>query len=298
MAHKGEMEQLVDEIARRVQARMGAAQPAPAAKESAPSKRRRFDDDPLPRARHKSEPSATPAAPAATAMDLAPLIDHTLLKPEASRAELAKLCDEARRYGFATVCVNSSNVEFCAAELRGSSVKPIAVVGFPLGAATPSAKAFEAREAVQSGAGEIDMVVNVGALRNKDYRVVLDDIEAVVRAVAPVPVKVILETGLLDHDQKVSVCVLAKVAGAAFVKTSTGFGPGGATVEDIALMRAIVGPEMGVKASGGVRTEADARKMIAAGATRLGASSSVAIVMGDKTSDKAAGAKKSSRGGY
>ncbi len=219
------------------------------------------------------------------AADLAPLIDHTLLKADATRDELKKLCDEAKRYGFATVCVNAVNVRFCASQLSGSSVKAIAVVGFPLGAQTPNAKAYETREAVRNGAQEIDMVINVGALKGKDYALVLEDITAVVCAAAPKPVKVILETALLNREQKIIACALSKVGGAAFVKTSTGFGPGGATPEDIALMREVVGPDVGVKASGGVRTEEDARKMIAAGANRLGASASVAIVSGEKTQD-------------
>ena len=227
---------------------------------------------------------ATVSAPVHEAVgptaNLAGLIDHTLLKPDATRDDLKKLCDEAKRYGFATVCVNAANVSFCAAQLEGCSTRPIAVVGFPLGAGTPSAKAFEAREAAGNGAAEIDMVLNVGALKSGDYTLVAEDIAAVVRAVEPQPVKVILETGLLDHDQKIIACALAKMAGAAFVKTCTGFGPGGATVEDITLMRRIVGPDMGVKASGGVRTADDVRAMVQAGATRIGASASVAIVSG------------------
>jgi deoxyribose-phosphate aldolase len=230
------------------------------------------------------------------ASDIAPLIDHTLLKADATRDELKKLCDEAKRFGFATVCVNAANIRFCAAQLSGSSVKPIAVVGFPLGAQTPNAKAYETREAVRNGAQEIDMVINVGALKNKEYALVLEDITAVVCASAPKPVKVILETALLNREQKIIACALSKVGGAAFVKTSTGFGPGGATPEDVALMREVVGPDMGVKASGGVRTEEDARKMIAAGANRLGASASVAIVSGEKNDGKQKPARRV--GGY
>jgi deoxyribose-phosphate aldolase len=230
------------------------------------------------------------------ASDIAPLIDHTLLKPDATRDELKKLCDEAKRFGFATVCVNAVNVRFCAAQLQGSSTKPIAVVGFPLGAQTPSAKGYEAREAVRNGAQEIDMVINIGALKSKDYALVLEDITAVVCASAPKPVKVILETALLNREQKIIACSLSKVGGAAFVKTSTGFGPGGATPDDIALMREVVGPDMGVKASGGVRTEDDARKMLAAGANRLGASASVSIVSGDKAQEKGKPARRV--GGY
>ncbi|MCC6811081.1 MAG: deoxyribose-phosphate aldolase [Deltaproteobacteria bacterium] len=214
--------------------------------------------------------------------DIAPFIDHTLLKPEATKDDLAKACAEAKKYGFATVCVNASNIRFVAAELHGSSVKPIAVVGFPLGAGTPHAKAFETKEAIRNGAREIDMVMNIGAMKSKDYATVLNDICAVVGAAGDFPVKVILETGGLSYDEKVIGCTLSKVAGAAYVKTSTGFGPGGATAEDIALMRRIVGPDMGVKASGGVRTTEDAKKMLGAGATRIGASASVGIVTGSK----------------
>jgi len=215
-----------------------------------------------------------------TSKDLAPYIDHTLLKPEATRDDFVKLCDEARRYGFATVCVNSSNVALCSRLLQGTATKPIAVVGFPLGAATTSAKVFETREAIRAGAAEIDMVINIGQLKAKNYGFVECDIREVVEAAKPRPVKVILETGALTRDEKIIGCALSKAAGAAFVKTSTGFGPGGATAEDIALMRSIVGDDVGVKASGGVRTTADAQKMVAAGANRLGASASVAIVTG------------------
>ncbi len=212
--------------------------------------------------------------------DLARIIDHTLLKPEATRDDLRKLCSEAMAWHFFSVCVNSVNVPFCRAQLQGSTVAVCAVVGFPLGAMTPNAKAFETTEAIRAGADEIDMVLNVGALRSRDYALVLDDIAKVVGAAQGRVVKVILETGMLSRDEKVVACALAKAAGASFVKTSTGFGAGGATVEDIALMRATVGDELGVKASGGVRTAADGDAMVAAGATRLGASSSVALVSG------------------
>jgi deoxyribose-phosphate aldolase len=211
---------------------------------------------------------------------LAGYIDHTLLKPEATRDELYALAEEARKHQFATVCVNSANVRLMSQLLSGSGVPVCAVVGFPLGAMTPRAKAFETREAVRCGAREIDMVINIGALLSGDHALVLEDIRAVVEAAKPCGVKVILETSKLDHDQKVIACALSKAAGAAFVKTSTGFGGGGATAEDIALMRHIVGPEMGVKASGGVRSREDADAMIKAGANRLGASASVAIVTG------------------
>ena len=214
--------------------------------------------------------------------EVAGMIDHTLLAPEATRDQLLKICKEAREYSFATVCVNASNISVVAKQLAGSSVKPIAVVGFPLGAATSQAKAFETREAVRNGALEIDMVINIGAIKSKDYGLVHADIKAVVDAARPHPVKVILETASLDREEKVVACALSKTAGAAFVKTSTGFGKGGATVEDIALMRKVVGKDMEVKASGGVRTAEDADKFIKAGADRIGASASIAIVTGQK----------------
>lgn len=213
---------------------------------------------------------------------LAGMIDHTLLKPDASRDELIKICEEARQYNFATVCVNSCNIPLVARLLKGSSVRPIAVVGFPLGAATSQAKAFEAKEAVKAGAAEIDMVINIGALKSADYKTVYEDICRVVEASRPHKVKVILETSNLNYDEKVAACVLSKTAGAAFVKTSTGFGKGGATVEDVALMKRIVGSDMEVKASGGIRTTEDAEAMIKAGANRIGASASIAIVTGQR----------------
>lgn len=211
--------------------------------------------------------------------NLAQYIDHTLLKPDATQEELKRICDEARKHHFATVCVNSTNIGLTAEYLKGSDVKPIAVVGFPLGASATATKAFETREAVKAGAREIDMVINIGALKGTDYAFVLKDILAVVDAAKPYPVKVILETSNLTEEEKIIGCALSKAGGAAFVKTSTGFGSGGATVADVQLMRKVVGPEMGVKASGGIRTYEDASKMIAAGATRIGASASVAIVM-------------------
>jgi deoxyribose-phosphate aldolase len=211
-------------------------------------------------------------------------IDHTLLKNDATYDDLKKVCEEARKWEFATVCVNASNIPLVSKLLAGSGVKPIAVVGFPLGAMTPHAKAFEAREAVRAGAREIDMVINLGALKSRDYAMVADDICKVVEASKPYPVKVILETAELTYDQKVIGCALSKAGGAAFVKTSTGFGKGGATVEDVELMRGIVGGDIGVKASGGVRSREDLEAMVAAGANRVGASASVAIVQGKKGS--------------
>ncbi len=221
-----------------------------------------------------------------TSQDIAPFIDHTLLKAEATNAEVLKLCDEARKYGFATVCVNAVNVGTAARALAGSSVLPIAVVGFPLGASMPSAKAFETREAVRCGAKEVDMVINLGALKSRDYALVLSDIQGVVQAARPVPVKVILETAQLTADEKIIGSALSKAAGAAFVKTSTGFNGGGATAEDVALMRKIVGDDVGVKASGGVRSTEDAMKMFEAGANRIGASASIAIITGQKSTSK------------
>lgn len=213
---------------------------------------------------------------------LAGMIDHTLLKPDATREELTKICTEAKQYHFATVCVNSSNIPLVARLLQGSDVKPIAVVGFPLGAATVQSKVFEAKEAIRAGAEEIDMVINIGALKSKDYKTVFEDIKQVVDASRPHKVKVILETSNLTYDEKVIGCALSKTAGAAFVKTSTGFGAGGATVEDVELMRRIVGEDMEVKASGGIRTKEDAEAMVKAGANRIGASASIAIVTGKK----------------
>ncbi len=227
---------------------------------------------------HESIPMARPEE--SIDMNIAAMIDHTLLKPDVSQDQIKKLCEEARQYGFATVCVNSSNVGLAAQLLRGSSVKAIAVVGFPLGAATSSAKAFETLEAIRNGSLEIDTVINIGALKSKDYREVYLDIRAVVEAAGSIPVKVILEISQLNLEEKIIACGLSKAAGAAFVKTSTGFTGGGATIEDVKLMRKIVGPKMGVKASGGVRTREDALAMIAAGANRLGTSSSIAIVTG------------------
>ena len=211
---------------------------------------------------------------------IAALIDHTILKPEATRADLLKVCREARQYNFASVCVNPYWVPLVRAELAGSPVKICTVVGFPFGATSTEAKAAETAAAVRAGAQEIDMVINVGALRSGDQDAVKRDIQEVVKVAhsGGAIVKVILETALLDDNQKAVACMLSKAAGADFVKTSTGFGPSGATAHDIALMREVVGPEMGVKASGGIRTLQDLQAMTAAGATRIGASASVKIV--------------------
>ncbi len=210
---------------------------------------------------------------------VAHMIDHTLLKPDATQDQVAQLCYEAKKHAFASVCVNPSYVKLCADILKDTDVVVCTVIGFPLGATSTETKAFEAQKALRDGASEVDMVINVGALRSRDYERVEADIAAVARAVHAGGglLKVIIEAALLNDEEKVAACQLAKVAGADFVKTSTGFGPGGATAEDVALMRRVVGAGMGVKASGGIRSYDDARKMIAAGASRIGASASVKI---------------------
>jgi deoxyribose-phosphate aldolase len=212
---------------------------------------------------------------------LAAAIDHTLLKPDAGREDVRKLCDEALEYRFHSVCVHGGWVPFCRGILAGSPVSISAVCGFPLGAAAPEVKAFEAARAVENGASEIDMVLQIGRLREGDEEAVREDIRQVVEAVkGGAIVKVILETGMLADDQKKTACRLAAEAGAHFVKTSTGFGPGGATAEDVRLLRAHAAPGMGVKASGGIRDLAAALRMLQAGANRLGTSSGVAILQG------------------
>lgn len=215
---------------------------------------------------------------------VAAYIDHTLLKPDATPEQVKALCAEAREHGFASVCVNPSYVSLCRAELAGSGVMVCTVIGFPLGAATTESKAREAREAVGNGADELDMVIHVGRLKARDFHYVCEDIRAVVEAAQGRTVKVIIETSLLNKEQKVAASLLTKAGGAHFVKTSTGFAGGGATVEDIALMRSVVGEGFGVKASGGVRDLEGARKLLAAGANRIGASASIAIVSGGKAS--------------
>jgi deoxyribose-phosphate aldolase len=216
-------------------------------------------------------------------MKIEQYIDHTLLKQQASEEDIIKVCREAKEYGFASVCANAYYTSLVCKELKGSNVKTCIVIGFPLGATTKEVKAFEAKQAIENGAQEIDMVVNVGAIKSNKYDVVKEDIEAVVEASSgKALVKVILETCLLTDDEKIKVCEICKEVGANFVKTSTGFSTGGATVHDIELMRKTVGPNMGVKASGAVRTAEDAKAVIEAGATRIGASSSIAIVNGTK----------------
>jgi deoxyribose-phosphate aldolase len=219
-------------------------------------------------------------APAVSDTPIAALIDHTLLKPEATPAQIEALCDEAARYRFASVCVNPGFVSLCARLLRATPVAVCTVIGFPLGATTTKAKVFEATQAAANGAQELDMVVAIGRLKAGEYGEVAEDIAAVVEAghAAGALVKVIIETSLLSDEEKVAACLLAARAGADFVKTSTGFAGNGATVADVALMRRVVGPAVGVKASGGVRDLAGARAMVEAGADRIGASAGVAIV--------------------
>ena len=259
-----EQNQLIERIVSEVVARMGssAAKPAGGA---------------------VVQPAASSAAavPALAPSDIAKYIDHTMLRPEAPSAAFDKLCQEAQQYGFFSVCVNSCRVAYVARKLQGSGVKVCSVVGFPLGSMTSRSKAFETREAIEDGASEIDMVINVGLLKSGDYHGVEEDIRAVRRATrGNTLLKVIIETVLLTQDEKVMACELSKKAGADFVKTCTGFLGGGASVEDLSLMRRVVGREMGVKASGGVRTYATALSFIGAGANRLGCVSSVAIVTG------------------
>lgn len=277
-----EMEKLVERIAERVRAEMSAEATMKLVPPLAEVRGTWQDESALTAYLGGADRVGTDGAPPAnvSANEVARRIDHTLLKPDAVRSELVKLCEEARAYKFASVCVQTTWVPLCKQLLQGAGVMTICVVGFPHGAATTRAKAGETREAIANGADEIDMVVNLGLLKGGDHNAVFADIQGVVEAAAGRPVKVILETHMLNREQKIAACAISKAAGAAFVKTSTGFSGGGATVEDIRLMRSVVGPEMGVKASGGVRNTADAQAMLAAGATRIGASASIVIVTG------------------
>lgn len=215
-------------------------------------------------------------------MNLAGYIDHTILKPDATREQVLQVCEEAKAHGFWSVCVNPYYVSVVADALKGSTVKVCSVIGFPLGASVTAVKVAETRQAIADGAGEIDMVINIAALKNGEDSVVRQDIESVVAALEGKAIlKVILETCLLTKEEKIRACELSKTAGAHFVKTSTGFSSGGATTEDILLMRSVVGPQMGVKASGGIRSREIALEMINAGADRIGASASVAIVLNE-----------------
>lgn len=221
-----------------------------------------------------------------TNRDIAKMIDHTLLRPEATPEEIKKLCEEARTYGFASVCVNPCYVPLCRELLKNSDVKVCTVIGFPLGATTTEVKRFEAEQALKNGAQEIDMVINIGMLKSGNYQYVFNDINQVVLAAKRFNAicKVIIETALLTDEEKVKACLISKEAKADFVKTSTGFSKGGATAGDVALMKYVVGSSVGVKASGGIRTADDARLMIKSGADRIGASASVKIIKGDSQS--------------
>lgn len=213
---------------------------------------------------------------------IASMIDHTLLKADATKDQIITLCDEAKEYQFASVCVNPSWVKLASEQLNGTSVEVCTVIGFPLGASTSETKAFETKNAIENGATEVDMVINIAALKDHDHELVERDIRAVVEmAKGKALTKVIIESCLLTQEEKIRACELSVKAGADFVKTSTGFSTGGATVEDIVLMRKTVGPNIGVKASGGIRNKADAQAMIESGATRIGASSGIAIIKGD-----------------
>lgn len=224
--------------------------------------------------------SADSAAGTTVDSGVAALIDHTILRPEASAEDVRRVCAEALQYGFASVCVNPARVALVASELRGSKVKTCSVAGFPLGATSTEAKMCEAELAIRAGAQEVDMVINVGALKDRDYQVVMSDVQDVAQVchAGHALLKVIIEACLLDDSEKVIACAIAKLAGADFVKTSTGFSKSGATAADVALMRRVVGPELGVKAAGGIRTLEDLRTMVEAGASRVGASASVKIV--------------------
>jgi deoxyribose-phosphate aldolase len=221
----------------------------------------------------------------AAKQDIARLIDHTLLKPDATREQIVQLCHEARQYRFASVCVNPTHVALCAQLLAGTGVPVCTVIGFPLGATTTAVKVFEAHQAMDNGASELDMVIDIGALKSADYERVKQDVAAVALAchARDALLKVIIEAALLTQAEKETACQLAMAGGGDFVKTSTGFGPGGATVEDVTLMRRVVGPALGVKAAGGIRSFEDAQRMIEAGATRLGASAGVRIAQEAQT---------------
>jgi len=235
----------------------------------------------------QDEVPSTNAGQRMSAAELAAFIDHTLLKPEAVVQQFEQLCNEAVRYKFKSVCVNSSWIPFVAKKLRGTSVKICSVIGFPLGEMDTRSKAFEARNAIGNGADELDMVINVGALKSGNLKLVEEDIRAIKRACRSTTIlKVILETGLLTDEEKIIACEISRKVGADFVKTSTGFSGSGATIHDVALMRRIVGPRMGVKASGGIRNFNQAVALIHAGASRLGCGSSVDVITGAESSGK------------
>ncbi len=280
---------LVDRIVRAVLAQLGTAEEPPCACHSAPGG---CCPDRMGRlVGHGAARFGLQAGTNLYSREIARTIDHTLLKPEATRDQIERLCAEAREHGFATVCVNPTWVPLCAEKLRGSETRVCTVVGFPLGATFPEVKAFEAARTVAEGACEVDMVLNLGALKSGDFRLCERDVAAVVEAShrGGAIVKVIIEAALLTDDEKVEACVVSRAAGAEFVKTSTGFGPGGATAADVALMRRVVGPDMGVKAAGGVRDLKSAQAMLEAGADRIGASVGVKIVQESRGATVAAG---------
>ncbi len=274
------LERLIEEVTRQLLIQLDEAPPAAGSPGPAPLSADNFAARAQPVLSAGADRLGTTLGVAPKDAALAPAIDHTILKPDATQDQIAQLCFEARTYGFASVCVNPAQVKLCAELLKGSGIPVCTVVGFPLGATSTEVKVFEAQEAIRDGATELDMVINVGALKSREYELVEQDIASITRAchAGNAILKVIIEAALLTDEEKVAACQLAKVAGADFVKTSTGFGPGGATAEDVALMRRVVGPSMGVKAAGGIRSHADARKMLAAGASRIGASASVKII--------------------
>jgi len=278
-------EELIEAVTREVLAALAVADPCADCHGScaahSPDKVRSVVANGADRVSYRGQGSEVP-------MDLAKYIDHTLLKPDATAADIDKLCTEAAEYGFASVCVNPAWVKRAAQNLRGTDVRVASVIGFPFGATLPEIKAMEARRVLRDGAREIDMVINIGALKSGQYDVVQDDIAKVSDACHEVGAlnKVIIETTLLEDEEKVMASHLAQLAKADFVKTSTGYAGGGATVHDVLLMRETVGPKMGIKASGGVRNREDAKEMIAAGATRIGASAGIAIVTGGTTNEQ------------
>jgi deoxyribose-phosphate aldolase len=274
------LDRLIEEITRQVLVLLEEGPPSRGPSGATPLSADNFASRVQPVLKAGADRLGTTLGVAPTDGSLAHTIDHTLLKPDATQDQIAQLCFEARKHGFASVCVNPAQVKLCADLLKDSGIPVCTVVGFPLGATSTEVKVFEAQQAIREGAVELDMVINVGALKSRDYELVERDIASLARAchAGNAILKVIIEAALLTDEEKVAACQLAKVASADFVKTSTGFGPGGATAEDVALMRRVVGPSMGVKAAGGIRSHADAQKMLAAGASRIGASASVKIL--------------------
>jgi deoxyribose-phosphate aldolase len=277
-----QLERIIEEITRQVMVLVRDGDSEPRDEKRPPLSARNYLDRARPVLTAGADRLGSRLGAAPTDGSMSAKIDHTLLKPQATQDQVAQLCYEAKKYNFASVCVNPSYVKLCADLLDGTPVRVCTVIGFPLGATATEVKVFEAQQAVRNGALEIDMVINVGALKSRDYEAVEHDIAAIARAThaGNAILKVIIETALLTDEEKVVACQLAKVAEADFVNTSTGFGPGGASAEDVSLMRRVVGPDIGVKASGGIKTFDDAQKMIAAGASRLGVSASIKIIQG------------------